>query len=42
MNRFLHLAASAVRSAFTTDAKTDRFLEQIHVDVRRMGRHWGA
>ena len=35
MTNFLHQAAAAVRNAFTTDVKTDRFLEKTYVDVRR-------
>ena len=42
MTNFLHQAAAAVRNAFTTDVKTDRFLEKTYVDVRRTARHWGA
>jgi hypothetical protein len=42
MNKFLAAAAASVRKAFVADVATTRFLEQVHIDVRRTGRHWGA
>lgn len=42
MNKFFAAAAASVRRAFVADVATTRFLEQVHIDVRRTGRHWGA
>jgi hypothetical protein len=42
MNKFLARAAASVRNAFMTDAATNRFLEQTHVDVRKSSRLWGV
>lgn len=41
MNRFLAAAAETVRSAFTTDAATTRFLDKTYIEVRRNSRLWG-
>jgi hypothetical protein len=41
MNRFLAAATKTVRSAFTTDAATNRFLEKTYVDVSLNSRLWG-
>jgi hypothetical protein len=42
MNKFLSRAAASVRNVFVTDAATNRFLEQTHVDVRKNSRLWGV
>jgi hypothetical protein len=41
MNRFLTAAVEAVRTTFTTDSPTTRFLDKTHIDVRRNSRLWG-
>jgi hypothetical protein len=41
MNRFLAAAVETVRSTFTTDSATTRFLDKTHLDVRRNSRLWG-
>jgi hypothetical protein len=42
MNRILAAAIEAVRSTFTTDSPTTRFLDKTQLDVRRNSRLWGV
>ena len=41
MNRFVAAAAKTLRSAFTHDAATSRFLEKTYVEVTLNSRIWG-
>jgi hypothetical protein len=41
MNKLIARAAATVRTVFTQDQNTTRFLEQNYVAVRQNSRLWG-
>jgi hypothetical protein len=41
MNALFNRATRSFRKVFATDAASKRYLEQVHIDVRRSSRLWG-